>query len=126
MKLRNVLLMSTTFLIGGLTSAVVGIWHPYVTVKAKNVSQQPLTEIELRFQNTEGKGVFNLYVGDSLKTGEEMKFHFYVGGEGAFAIKAKFDDDHIVEGIGGYVELGDTKSIEIHRDAIKVTRKTNF
>ena len=123
MKLLNMLLMTAVFLIGALASSVAGLWDPYVTVKIKNASLQPVSEIEMRFQNTEGKGVFNLYVGDSLKTGEEMKFHFYVGGEGSFAIKAKFDDDHYVEGIGGYVELGDTKSIEIHSDAIRSARK---
>ena len=75
----------------------------------------------MKFQNTEGKGVFNLYLDDSLKTGEEMKFHFYVESEGAFAIKAKFNDENYVEGIGGYVELGDSESIEIHSNAIKLT-----
>lgn len=58
-----------------------------------------------------------------MKTGEEMKFHFYVGGEGAFVIKAKFNDNHYVEGNGGYVELGDTKSIEIHSNTIKIAVK---
>ena len=58
-----------------------------------------------------------------MKTGEEMKFHFYVEGEGAFAIKAKFNDGHYVEGIGGYVELGDTKSIEVHSNAINIAVK---
>jgi hypothetical protein len=52
-----------------------------------------------------------------------MKFHFYVEGEGAFAIKAKFNDGHYVEGIGGYVELGDTKSIEVHSNAINIAVK---
>jgi hypothetical protein len=123
MKLRNLLLITAVFLMGALASSIAGLWHPYVTITVKNASQQPLSDIEIRFQNTEGKGVFNLYLDDSLKTGEEMKFHFYVESEGAFAIKAKFDDDHHVEGIGGYVELGDTKSIEIHRSKIKFAVK---
>ena len=123
MKLRNLLLMVAVFLIGALASSIGGLWHPYVTVTVKNVSHQPLSEIEMKFQNTEGKGVFNLYLDDSLKTGDEMKFHFYVESEGAFAIKAKFIDDHYVEGIGGYVELGDKESIEIHNNAIKVAGK---
>ena len=123
MKVVNVIVMLTMFLIGAISSSISGFWHPYVTVKIKNVSQQPLSEIQMRFQNTEGKGVFNLYLSDSLKTGEEIKFHFYVGGEGAFSTKAKFDDDHYVEGIGGYVELGHTKSIEIHRNTIKLPVK---
>ena len=123
MKVVNVIVMLTMFLIGAISSSISGLWHPYVTLKIKNESQQPLSEIEMRFQNTEGRGVFNLYLDDSLKTGEEIKFHFYVESEGAFAIKAKFNDNHYVEGIGGYVELGDTKSIEVHSNAINIAVK---
>ena len=119
MKLRNMFLMFVVFLMGGLASSIAGLWDPYVTVKIKNVSPQSLSEIEMKFQNTEGEGVFKPYIDQTLKTGQEMKIHFYVESEGAFAIKAKFDDDQYVDGIGGYVELGDTKSIEIHSNAIK-------
>ncbi len=62
MKVVNVTVMLTMFLIGAISSSISGLWHPYVTVKIKNVSQQPLSEIEMKFQNTEGKGIFNLYL----------------------------------------------------------------
>ena len=38
-----------------------------------------------------------------------------------FAEIEKAIGDHYVEGIGGYVELGDSESIEIHSNAIKLT-----
>ena len=123
MKLRNMFLMFVVFLMGGLASSIAGLWDPYVTVKIKNASPQSLSEIEMKFQNTEGEGVFKPYIDQPLKTGQEMKIHFYVESEGAFAIKAKFNDNHYVEGNGGYVELGNTKSIEIHSNTIKVAVK---
>jgi hypothetical protein len=51
MKLRNMLLMAAVFLIGALASSIGGLWHPYVTVTVKNVSHQPLSEIEMKIQN---------------------------------------------------------------------------
>jgi hypothetical protein len=43
------------FLIGAISSSISGLWHPYVTVKIKNVSQQPLSEIEMKFQKQKVK-----------------------------------------------------------------------
>lgn len=54
MKLRNMFLMFVVFLMGGLASSIAGLWDPYVTVKIKNASPQSLSEIEMKFQNTEG------------------------------------------------------------------------
>ncbi len=120
MKVRQVLALAIAIIIGALASSIGGLWHPYATVKVKNISLKPVNEIEVRFQSTEGKGSLNLYIDQPLKTGEEIKFHFYVESEGAFAIKAMFDDSQTVEGIGGYVELGNTKFIEIHNDEIRL------
>ena len=119
MQTRQLLGIASVLIVGALASSVGGLWHPYATVNIKNMSPKAVSEMEVSFQNTEGKGVFKPYIDQPLKTGQEMKIHFYVESEGAFAIKAKFDDDQYVDGIGGYVELGDTKSIEIHSNAIK-------
>jgi hypothetical protein len=122
MKARQFLGIASAFIVGALASSVGGLWHPYVTVDVKNMSPKAVSEMEVIFQNTEGKGVLTPYIDQPLKTGEEMKFHFYVESEGAFALKAKFDDSQTVEGIGGYIELGNTRSVEIHHDGIKVAR----
>jgi hypothetical protein len=122
MNYRTVALIITVFGLGAITSSIGGMWHPYVTVEIKNLNQQPIKNLEVRFQNTEGKGVFQLYMDESLKTGEEMKFHFYVESEGAFALKATLANEQIVEGIGGYIERGNRKVLEVQLDRIIVAR----
>jgi hypothetical protein len=118
MKLRSVFFIFSVFVLGAIASSVGGMWHPYVTVKVTNISQQSIKDLEVAFQNTEGKGVFNLYIDKPLKTGEEMIFHFYVESEGAFALKATFANEQVVKGISGYIERGNTRVIEIQSDRI--------
>ena len=120
MKAGQVLWLVVAFIVGVIASSVGGLWHPYVTVKVKNMSAKPVSEIEVRFQNSEGKGTLNLYIDQMLKTGDAMKFHFYGESEGAFALKAKFNDLQTIDGNGVYIELGDTKSVEIHNDGIRI------
>lgn len=122
MKFRTVALIITVFGLGAITSSIGGMWHPYVTVEVKNLNQQPIKSLEVRLQNTEGKGVFQLYMDEPLKNGEEMKFHFYVESEGAFALKATLTNEQIVEGIGGYIERGKTKVLEVQSDRINLAR----
>ena len=119
MKLRTVFLIVSVFVLGAIASSIGGMWHPYVTVKVTNMNQQSIKDLEVAFQNTEGKGVFNLYIDKPLKTGEEIIFHFYVESEGAFALKATFANEQVVEGISGYIERGNTRVIEIQSDRIK-------
>ena len=122
MKARHVLVIVFTFFVGALASSIGGLWHPYATVKVKNFGPQPLSGLEVKFQNTEEKGTFELFIDEPLKVGEETKFHFYVESEGAFALKAVFTDSKTVEGIGGYIERGDTKEVEIRSDRIAVIK----
>ena len=119
MKLRTIFLIVSVFVLGAIASSIGGMWHPYVTVKVTNMNQQSIKDLEVAFQNTEGKGVFNLYIDKPLKTGEEIIFHFYVESEGAFALKATFANEQVVEGISGYIERGNTRVIEIQSDRIK-------
>ena len=118
MKLRFVFLIFLVFVFGAIASSIGGMWHPYVTVKVTNMNQQSIKDLEVIFQNTEGKGVFNLYIDQPLKTGEEIIFHFYVESEGAFALKATFANEQVVKGISGYIERGNTRVIEIQSDRI--------
>ena len=118
MKVRSVFLIVSVFVLGAIASSIGGMWHPYVTVKVINMNQQSIKDLEMTFQNTEGKGLFNLYMDKPLKTGEEMIFHFYVESEGAFALKATFANEHVVEGISGYIERRNTRVIEIQSDRI--------
>ena len=119
MKLRTIFLIVSVFVLGAIASSIGGMWHPYVTVKVTNMNQQSIKDLEVAFQNTEGKGVFNLYIDKPLKTGEEMIFHFYVESEGAFELEATFANEQVVKGISGYIERGNTRVIEIHSDRIK-------
>jgi hypothetical protein len=122
MKLRSVFFIVSVFVFGAIASSVGGMWHPYVTVKVTNMSQQSIKDLEVAFQNTEGKGAFNLYIDKPLKTGEEMIFHFYVESEGAFALKATFSNEQVVKGISEYIERGNTRVIEIQSDRMKEAR----
>ncbi len=123
MKAPMLLVLGIAFIFGALTSSIGGWWHPYATVLIKNVDQRSVAKIEVNFQNTEGKGVMDLYLNEPLKSGQQVDFHFYVESEGAVSIKAHFADSETVEGIAGYVELGDKKSVEIHNDGIRLTRR---
>jgi hypothetical protein len=122
MRARHVVVIALAFFVGVLASSIGGVWHPYATVKVKNLGSQTLSGLEVRFQNTEEKGTFDLFIDEPLKVGEETKFHFYVESEGAFALKAVFTDSKTVEGIGGYIERGDTKEVEIRTDRIAVIK----
>jgi hypothetical protein len=122
MKFWSVVLIVSVFWLGAIASSIGGMWHPYVTVEVRNMNQQSLVELEVELQNTEGKGVFHLYMDKPLKTGEEIKFHIYVESEGAFALKATLADKKILKGIGGYIERGDTMIMEIQTDRISGVR----
>lgn len=120
MKLSKVVALIAVFIAGALTSSVVGLWHPYVTVKVTNLDARSVEQIEVRFQNTEGKGTFNPYFDSPLKTGEQMEFHFYVESEGAFSMKAKYSDTTSAEGVPGYVELGNLVEVVILENEVKL------
>ena len=122
MKLRSVFFIVSVVVFEAIASSVGGMWHPYVTVKVTNMSQQSIKDLEVIFQNNEGKGVFNLYIDQPLKTGEEIIFHFYVESEGAFALKATFTNEQVVKGISEYIERGNTRVIEIQSDRMKEAR----
>ena len=122
MKLSKVVALIAVFIAGALTSSVVGLWHPYVTVKVTNLDARSVEQIEVRFQNTEGKGTFNPYFDSPLKTGEQMEFHFYVESEGAFSMKAKYSDSTTANGIPDYIELRSVALVEILGDDIKLKK----
>ena len=122
MKLSKVVALIAVFIAGALTSSVVGLWHPYVTVKVTNLDARSVEQIEVRFQNTEGKGTFNPYFDSPLKTGEQMEFHFYVESEGAFSMKANYSDSTAANGVPGYIELRSVALVEIQGDDIKLKK----
>jgi len=123
MKFRYIMLAIATLCLGAMAPWILWLSTYYVAVRIKNLTQIPISEIAINFQNTEGKGIFKPYMDRPLQTNEEMDFHFYVESEGAFSLKATFDDEKTVDGMGGYVERGDTLGIEILSDRIAVSRK---
>ena len=123
MNLRKVIALTFVFIAGALISSVSGLWHPQVKVRVKNVDLRSVEQIEVGFQNTEGKGVFHPYMDRPLKAGEQLEFHFYVESEGAFSMKAVYSDLSIAQGVPGYVELGDLVSVEIRGSDIEMAGK---
>ena len=117
------MLAMATLCLGSMAPWILWLSTYYVSVRIKNLTQMPISEIAINFQNTEGKGIFKPYMDRPLQTNEEMDFHFYVESEGAFSLKATFDDEKTVDGMGGYVERGDTLGVEIRSDRIAVSRK---
>ncbi len=116
--------LTFVFFVGALISSVSGLWHPQVKVRVKNVDSRSVEQLEVGFQNTEGKGVFRPYMDRPLKTGEQLVFHFYVESEGAFSMKAVYSDLSVAQGVPGYVELGDVVGVEIIDGDIKVAKKS--
>ena len=123
MKFRYLMLLIATLVLGALATWVLRLSTYYVPVQVKNLNQIPVSEIAINFQNTEGEGIFKPYMDRPLQTNEEMDFHFYVESEGAFSLKATFSDKNTVDGMGGYVERGDTLGMELRSDRIGVSRK---
>ena len=123
MKFQHLMLLIAALVLGALTPWLLRLSTYYVTVQVKNLNQIPVSEIAINFQNTEGKGTFKPYMDRPLKTNEEMDFHFYVESEGAFSVRVTFSDEKTVDGMGGYVERGDTLGMEILSDRIGVLRK---
>ena len=119
MKLSKVVALIAVFIAGALTSSVVGLWHPYVTVKVTNLDARSVEQIEVRFQNTEGKGTFNPYFDSPLKTGEQMEFHFYVESEGSISVSVVYSDSTTAQGTPGYVELKDEIALHILGNEVK-------
>jgi hypothetical protein len=123
MKFLHLMLLIFALVLGALTPWLLRLSTYYVTVQIKNLDEIPVSEIAINFQNTEGKGTFKPYMDRPLQTNEEIDFHFYVESEGAFSLRATFSDEKTVDGMGGYVERGDTLGMEIRSDRIGVLRK---
>ena len=123
MKFRRILTISLIFTLGAIVSSLAGWGYPIVEVKLINKTENSVSKIQVNYQNVEGDGVINLDLRSPLKAGEEIKFHFYVEGEGAFGLRATFEDGQSVSGNPGYVVWGESKKVEIRTDKIELARR---
>ena len=107
------------FLAGALISYLVGLWHPYVTVRLRNNDLRSVDQIFVTYKNSESQGSFRPYLNNPIKTGEQLEVHFYVEGEGSFSVKAIYSDSSHAEGVPGYIERGELVKVDIIGTEIK-------
>lgn len=113
MRIISIAKLVIVFLAGVLISYLVGLWHPYVTIRLRNNDLRSVDQIVVTYQNSESKGSFSPYLNNPIKTGEQLEVHFYVAGEGAFSVKAIYTDSSHAEGTPGYIEMGDLVKVDI-------------
>lgn len=107
------------FLVGALTSSAFEWLHEITTVEIKNVSDQPIRHIDIRFR---GQDEMQGRIANGLKSNEKITFKWVTASEASFEYLVTFEDGHQLARGSEYTSRGQTVKDEIATDTIAGTR----
>lgn len=106
------------FLAGALTSSAFEWLHEITTVEIKNVSDQPIRYIDIRFR---GQDEMQGRIAKGLKPNEKITFKWVTVSEASFDYVVTFEDGRQLARIGEYTSRGQTIKDEVAADTIAGT-----
>ncbi len=106
------------FLAGALTSSAFEWLHEVTAVEIKNVSDQPIRHIDIRFR---GQDEMQGRIAQGLKPKEKITFKWATLSEASFDYLVTFEDGHQLARTGQYTSRGQTVKDEVAADAITGT-----
>ena len=106
------------FLAGALTSSAFEWLHEITTVEIKNISDQPIRYIDIRFR---GQDEMQGRIAQDLKPKEKITFKWVTVSEATFDYVVTFEDGHQLARTGEYTSRGQTVKDEVAADTITGT-----
>jgi hypothetical protein len=106
------------FLAGVLTSTAFEWMHEITTLEIKNVSDQPIRYIDIRFR---GQDEMHGRIAQGLKPSERITFKWVTVSEASFEYLVTFKDGHQLARTGEYTSRGETVKDEVAADTITGT-----
>ncbi len=117
-KSRMAFFVPLIFLAGALTSSAFEWLHEITTVEIKNISDQPIRYIDIRFRaQNEMQG----RIAQDLKPKEKITFKWVTVSEASFDYVVTFEDGHQLARTGEYTSRGQTVKDEVAADTIAGT-----
>lgn len=113
------IIAAVLFLAGALTSSVFEWLHEITTVEIKNVSNQPIRHVDIRFR---GQDEMQGRIANGLKPGEKITFKWVTVSEASFEYLVTFEDGHQLARSSEYTSRGQTVKDEIATYTIAGTR----
>ena len=106
------------FLAGALTSSAFEWLDEITTVEIKNVSNQPIRYIDIRFR---GQDEMQGRIAKGLKPNEKVTFKWVAVSEASFEYLVTFEDGHQLARSSEYTSRGQTVKDEVAADTITGT-----
>jgi hypothetical protein len=106
------------FLAGALTSSAFEWLHEITAVEIKNISDQPIRYIDIRFR---GQDEMQGRIAQGLKSNEKIMFKWVTVSEASFDYVVTFEDGHQLARTSEYTSRGQTVKDEIATDTIAGT-----
>lgn len=106
------------FLAGALTSSAFEWLDEITTVEIKNVSNQPIRYIDIRFR---GQDEMQGRIAQGLRPSEKIAFKWVTVSEASFEYLVTFEDGHQLARTGEYTSRGQTVKDEVAADTIAGT-----
>ncbi len=106
------------FLAGAVTSSAFEWLHEITTVEIKNVSDQPIRYIDIRFR---GQDEMQGRIAEGLRPNEKTTFKWVTVSEASFEYVVTFEDGHQLKRTSEYTSRGQTVKDEVAADTITGT-----
>jgi hypothetical protein len=106
------------FLAGALTSSAFEWLHEITTVEIKNISDQQIRHIDIRFR---GQDEMQGRIAKGLRPSEKITFKWVTVSEASFDYVVTFEDGHQLARTGEYTSRGQTVKDEVAADTIAGT-----
>ena len=106
------------FLAGALTSSAFEWLDEITTVEIKNLSDQPIRYIDIRFR---GQDEMQGRIGQDLRPNEKITFKWVTVSEASFEYAVTFEDGHQLVRSSEYTSRGQTVKDEVGADTITGT-----
>jgi len=106
------------FLAGALTSSAFEWLHEITTIEIKNVSDQPIRYIDIRYR---GQNEMQGRIAQGLKPNEKITFKWVTVSEASFEYIVTFEDGHQLDRASEYTSRGRTVKDEVAVDMITGT-----
>lgn len=106
------------FLAGALTSSAFEWLHEITTVEIKNISDQQIRHIDIRFR---GQDEMQGRIAQGLRPSEKITFKWVTVSEASFDYVVTFEDGHQLARTGEYTSRGQTVKDEVAADTIAGT-----
>ena len=106
------------FLAGALTSSAFEWLHEITTVEIKNISDQPIRHIDIRFR---GQDEMQGRIAQGLRPNEKITFKWVTLSEASFEYVVTFEDGHQLARASEYTSRGQTVKDEVGADTIAGT-----